>query len=289
MPWSNGVYSLPAGTNVSPNETIESSWANSLTQDIASAFNTDTPILAGGTGASTAVGALDNLFAQSTSIASATTTDLSTATGNYVEITGTTTITGFGTVSAGSVRILRFSGALTLTHNATSLILPGGANITTAAGDVAVFVSEGSGNWRCALFQRAASLPYDKNSVLGTVSETAGVPTGAVIETGSNSNGEYTKWADGTMICRHRTSDSVTISTSLSFGGYRSNGLTWTYPQEFSSSPRLTFTVANITAFGGTAYASSATEGTYYFTAINQIGSSGTRNADLTAIGKWFE
>lgn len=80
--------------------------------------------------------------------ASASTVDLSTVTTNYVNITGTTTITSFGTESAGIPVLLRFDGALTLTHNATSLILPGGANITTKAGDIALVVSEGSGNWR---------------------------------------------------------------------------------------------------------------------------------------------
>jgi hypothetical protein len=49
-----------------------------------------------------------------------------------------------------------FSGALILTHNATSLILPTGANITTAAGDTAVFLSLGSGNWRCVEYMRAS-------------------------------------------------------------------------------------------------------------------------------------
>lgn len=71
--------------------------------------------------------------AKSTDIASATTTDLSTATGNYVHITGTTTITGFGTVTAGTPMPLVFDGILTLTYNATSMKLPTNASITTAA------------------------------------------------------------------------------------------------------------------------------------------------------------
>lgn len=87
-------------------------------------------------------------WAQGANIASATTTDLSAATGGYVHITGTTTITGFGTVSAGIRRKITFDGALTLTHNATSLILPTGASITTVAGDTCEAMSEGSGNWR---------------------------------------------------------------------------------------------------------------------------------------------
>lgn len=92
--------------------------------------------------------------AKGTDIASATTPNLTTALGNFVHITGTTTITGFATAQAGARRILVFDGILTFTHNSTSLILPTGANITTAAGDTAVLVSEGSGNWRCTSYQR---------------------------------------------------------------------------------------------------------------------------------------
>jgi hypothetical protein len=80
-------------------------------------------------------------------IASAGTTDIGAAGGQAVRITGTTTITSFGTVADGVTRKLRFAGSLTLTHNASSLILPCGANITTAAGDTADAVSLGAGNW----------------------------------------------------------------------------------------------------------------------------------------------
>lgn len=36
--------------------------------------------------------------------------------------------------------------------------------------------------------------------ILGTVSQASGVPTGAIMESGSNSNGKYLKYADGTLI-----------------------------------------------------------------------------------------
>jgi len=88
---------------------------------------------------------------------SSATIGLPTATGNYVHVTGVTTITSLGTVSAGMRFLLVFDGALTLTHNATSLILPGAANITTAAGDRAEFVSLGSGNWRCLWYTTAVA------------------------------------------------------------------------------------------------------------------------------------
>jgi len=89
-------------------------------------------------------------------LASATTTDLGTV-GANVRITGTTTITGFGTAASGVTRQLRLAAALTLTHNATSLILPGAANILTAAGDTATAISLGSGNWVVVNFTRAAA------------------------------------------------------------------------------------------------------------------------------------
>jgi hypothetical protein len=88
-------------------------------------------------------------------IASATTTDIGAATGGFVDVTGTTTITGLGTIAAGIERTVRFTGALTLTHNGTSLILPGAANITTASNDTAIFRSLGSGNWLCVAYKKA--------------------------------------------------------------------------------------------------------------------------------------
>jgi hypothetical protein len=102
------------------------------------------------------VAAKDNISVKGTTIASAATTDLSTATGDFVDISGTTTITAFGTTAAGVERTVRFTGILTLTYNATSLILPSAANITTAAGDTAVLRSLGSGNWLCVDYARAA-------------------------------------------------------------------------------------------------------------------------------------
>ena len=94
--------------------------------------------------------------AKATDIASAATTDIGSALGNYIQITGVTTITALGTVGAGVIRFLTFTGILTLTHNAVSLILPTSGNIVTAAGDTSTFISEGSGNWRCITYQRAS-------------------------------------------------------------------------------------------------------------------------------------
>lgn len=118
------------------------------------------------------------LASTASNMASAATVDLSTADGFYVNITGGTTITSLGTESAGVHYVLKFASALTLTHNATSLILPGGANITTVAGDIAWMMSEGSGNWRCVNYQSNASTPL--GLPVGTIIDFAGTaaPTG---------------------------------------------------------------------------------------------------------------
>lgn len=100
-----------------------------------------------------------DLATKGADIASAGTTDLGAVAGFLHDITGTTTITGLGTVSSGIHKVIKFEGALTLTHNGTSLILPGAANITTADGDIGWFASEGSGNWRCISYSRASGKP----------------------------------------------------------------------------------------------------------------------------------
>jgi len=87
-------------------------------------------------------------------VASATTINLGFATSDKVSITGTTTITSFGLATAGTRRQGRFTGILTLTHNATSLILPTGASISTAAGDSFEAQSLGGSNWVVIWYQR---------------------------------------------------------------------------------------------------------------------------------------
>lgn len=105
------------------------------------------------------------------SIASASTVNIGAATAEYLAVSGTTTITAFDTVAAGVYRVLRFSGVLTLTHNGTSLILPTGASITTAANDRAGFRSLGSGNWFCEWYTRASGAALVNSG--GTVTSVA--------------------------------------------------------------------------------------------------------------------
>ncbi|CAB4158552.1 hypothetical protein UFOVP706_16 [uncultured Caudovirales phage] len=142
-----------------------------------------------GAASQAAVDAKSNILQPLTTIASAATTDLGSVASEGVEITGTTTITSFGTVAAGTVRFGRFTGVLTLTHNATSLILPSAANITTAANDRFSAVSLGSGNWLVLSYERAngtalvapaagAPLPNTSVSTVGQFTSVRAISSG---------------------------------------------------------------------------------------------------------------
>ncbi len=99
----------------------------------------------------------DELNLAAITVSSAATADIGAVQGGKILISGTVTITSLGT-SANKRRFVKFTGALTLTHNATTLILPVSRNIVTANGDTAVFVSDASGNWTCWSYQFAGTL-----------------------------------------------------------------------------------------------------------------------------------
>jgi len=110
------------------------------------------------TSAITLLGALNQV--KGADIASAGTINLTTATGNGVHITGTTAITAV-TLGSGMMRMVVFDGVLTLTHHATNNNLPGGINITTAAGDRALYWADGTTTYCLGYFPAAGTQTYD--------------------------------------------------------------------------------------------------------------------------------
>jgi hypothetical protein len=106
-------------------------------------------------------------------IASASTTDLGAVEGLMHDITGTTPITSFGTVRAGIWKILKFEGTLTLTYDVTSMILLSGGDRTTRDGDVGIYRSEGSGNWREINYAAASVETFTTGDVKLTLKTTA--------------------------------------------------------------------------------------------------------------------
>jgi hypothetical protein len=117
------------------------------------------------------------------------------ATSSYFVVTGNTGITAIGETYSwvGRIVVLKFSGTPLLTH-AAGLILPGAANITAAAGDVAAFVNESAGVWRCIYGFGLLKSGGNLTGVLGLSAGTALLP--ALIPSGDPNTGVWFPAAD---------------------------------------------------------------------------------------------
>ena len=162
--------------------------------------------LAGGTmtGPLTMSGAAIN-EAEGGAIASATTIDLDAATGNFVHVTGTTTITTI-TLAQGAERTVVFDDALTLTDGASLLL--GGENISTAANDVAVFRGEGSGVTRLVDY----SPPQ-----IATASRRGGVEKATQAETNAGTADKYPSAAELKATRFVSTGTAISTTSAISF------------------------------------------------------------------------
>lgn len=146
-------------------------------------------------------GAQQTVFFLGDPIASSATPDIGATTGDYVHITGVTPIVGFTESYPGRVVTVVFDGILTLVNSA-SLILPSGADITTAVGDAAMFRSESATVWRCVFYERA-----DGTAIAGTSGFLTGLNTSVpnatvnvayLLATGGTTNKDVTLIPTGT-------------------------------------------------------------------------------------------
>lgn len=131
-------------------------------------------------------------------------------------------------------------------------------------------------------------LVYTKSTILGTVSQSGGVPTGAIIESGSNANGEYVRYADGTQICwRYDTTD---YTTSNSGGGFFNSGMqSYTFPATFVNPPQV-FPSAYYASTGSFSWAGpvrNITSSGCTLTLLAMV-SGGTGRHFYLAVGRWF-
>lgn len=110
-------------------------------------------------------------------VASAATLNMddNAVTSDYVRITGTTTVTAV-TLASGQRRIAVAGGAFQLTNSA-SLVVQGGANYTTSAGDVLLFFGESGGVVRVSIIRSGTSAIYTAQVAnSGTAKTFAGIP-----------------------------------------------------------------------------------------------------------------
>ena len=134
----------------------------------------------------------------------------------------------------------------------------------------------------------AAGEIYGQGNILGTVSQSAGVPTGAIIERGSNANGEFVKYADGTMICWEE-------GKTLNYGSGSTFRLTTkTFPVSFvSPNPCVSMSGDPTNADGS--YNISNDQRVYFidvavfsYVTGSSFSSDRTQGFSWMAIGRWF-
>jgi hypothetical protein len=294
----SGVYERPVGTEAVPNETITSAQFNTTVDDLVTDANTARPITAGGTGAATASTARDNLaVARKVSSVTDTTADRGL-------IVGSGGLLG----DAPDIAVTNANDLLT-GHNWAVSSTAGIANLPSNSPGILTIERRSSNRF----WQRYRAMPtdgassveytrawngsvwspwtivYSRQTVLGTVSESGGVPTGALIQQISGSNGVARRFACGLQICWHVVSDSSSIATGY-MGGFRSGVRTWTYPADFANSNEIVCTGSPgaLNDASGILFDTPGTLSVDWAWLAFASQTSATRGARLQAVGRWF-
>lgn len=133
------------------------------------------------------------------------------------------------------------------------------------------------GNW---------SEVYHNLNIVGTASQSGGIPTGAIIESEVNANGRYVRFANGTQICTMLLSVTSAIDVS-SLGGFRSVSTQLTFPAAFSLAPTISATPLLDSAISCVYLNNTTTSVNVALTSVSSQASA-SRAAYVTAIGRWF-
>ena len=140
-----------------------------------------------------------------------------------------------------------------------------------------IWVTDGGNMWM-RTYATGAWSPwyrvYSQKTVLGAVSQSAGVPTGAVIESGSNANGRYTKFASGLLECR-QTMNAASGAA-----------VTWTFPSAFIEGPVVTGN-AIATVLSTLCFDASPTITAVTFSARDKTDARRADVVHLHAVGRW--
>lgn len=116
---------------------------------------------------------------------------------------------------------------------------------------------------------------YSTSNLIGTVSESGGTPTGSILEKGSNANGNYVRFADGTQICDVRLNSSS------------AGAVTWTFPAAFADVPQVSATPNQDQARFATTTAGAV--GSVNFSVWNTAQARlDAISTSLIAIGRWY-
>lgn len=128
-------------------------------------------------------------------------------------------------------------------------------------------------------------------AIVGTVSQSGGIATGAIIERGSNGNGEYIKFADGTLVCWDSKGPTLTTSNAIGQGYQSAPANRYDFPATFVGDANSVVVAPQVTYVSGPSQGwCTVSRKALNFANIIALGfQSGVevRTAYL-AIGRWF-
>lgn len=171
---------------------------------------------------------------------------------------------GIGAAKSGSNNdISALTGLLTALS-----VAQGGTGVTTMAALLAALQAVGA---------------YGRSNIVGTVSQSGGIPTGASFETATNAAGTFTRFPDGTMICR---STPGSIDQTVANTAYSTTfGLPAPFVGAYTVIPNVSgVNVSNV--FSGYSRGSQLTGSTYSIVQAWNVVQ--TYNYTVIAIGRWF-
>lgn len=177
----------------------------------------------------------------------------------------TFTLPSVATVGVGFVVTIRKIGTgfntVTITANGSDIINIGG-----------------SSTYLLRLPDQGVTLQVTEAGIWRVVSEHG------TVYSGSNANGEYTRWADGTQIC---TSPVISVGAVNNPTGsvFVSSTVTWTFPMAFVSRPSTTGLASVTTQWVGASVGSASS---ILARVIGASTDATSRDMYLTANGRWF-
>ncbi len=146
----------------------------------------------------------------------------------------------------------------------------------TGNDNFSIKISGDGSSWDEALSLSPGMQIFHTGNMVGTVSATPGIGS-AIIETGSNANGNYTKFADGTLIC-----------SASGFASASGAAATWSFPESFATtSISVTATLRGATA-GVATVDGLTTSGADIYSFDMSGADTISPNVDLIAVGRWF-
>jgi len=155
-------------------------------------------------------------------------------------------------------------------------------DILGPTGDTKPIIFRTDGPERARINSSGKLLSPNGAAFFGTVSNSG---NGAIMEHGSNANGEFVRYADGTQICLGVQTMTSASNTAVG-SGFRSDTVTFTFPASFSGDPGRT--VASVDAAGSWAVVATSSTTTFGIRTFNFTSAGTPFDIRFVSVGRWY-